>query len=167
VEFDEAKRLLDEINSALSEFDPVLKEKARDILLATAFGTCQENGNPSEHDEDRRELRPNGEVRTPSFNRLIKLWPPKTQAESTLLCAYYFQEVLGFQTVTGNKITRTLKKHDLAMTNVTRAAMNNIEATPPRMKKVGKIGNTDRSHSAYALTSAGLEYAQNKLLGLD
>lgn len=32
VEFDEVKRLLDEINSALSEFDPVLKEKARDIL---------------------------------------------------------------------------------------------------------------------------------------
>src|SRR5262245_47803465 len=37
-ELQEVKALLDEINEAISGYDPVLKERARDILLDRAFG---------------------------------------------------------------------------------------------------------------------------------
>ncbi|HYW12253.1 MAG TPA: hypothetical protein VE871_09850, partial [Longimicrobium sp.] len=35
----QVKEVLDEINAAISSYDPVLKEHARDLLLARAFGT--------------------------------------------------------------------------------------------------------------------------------
>src|SRR5829696_5434100 len=34
------KELLDEINAAISSYDPVFKEQARDILLERAFGSA-------------------------------------------------------------------------------------------------------------------------------
>ena len=34
----ETKRILDEINTALSTYTPVMKEQARDILFRKAFG---------------------------------------------------------------------------------------------------------------------------------
>ena len=37
-ELQEVKALLDEINEAISGYDPVLKERARDLLLERAFG---------------------------------------------------------------------------------------------------------------------------------
>src|SRR5215217_524145 len=34
------KEMLDEINAAISSYDPVLKERARDILIERAFGAA-------------------------------------------------------------------------------------------------------------------------------
>jgi hypothetical protein len=37
--FERARELLDEVNAVIAEYDPVLKEKARDILLEVLFGS--------------------------------------------------------------------------------------------------------------------------------
>ncbi|HEX8433273.1 MAG TPA: hypothetical protein VF625_18435, partial [Longimicrobium sp.] len=65
----EVRALLDEINAAISSYDPILKERARDILLERAFQTdapaaapAEAQGQPAESGEParRRPGRPRG-----------------------------------------------------------------------------------------------------------
>ncbi len=110
MDISDTKKLLDEINAAVSSYDPVMKEHARDILLKRAFGlpsTRESSGanvsppiavNPGTDSED---LVP--------FNTLIEKWSPTTQADWALLAAYYFQRILGHHNVTGLQVNKELK----------------------------------------------------------
>lgn len=101
---DHTKCLLDEINQMISTYDPLLREKARDILLARAFGLAiisdMSTGTidptsfaPQQDDPTRLDLK-----------SLFDAWSPKTHRDRALLSAYYLQTVRGFRNLKGRQI---------------------------------------------------------------
>jgi hypothetical protein len=124
--FDHTKRLLEEINAAISGYDPVLREKARDILLAKAFGFAIAKDDSGfsllENDPSKIELKD-----------LIDTWTPQTQNERALLCAYYLQHIRGYGRLRGRQIQGKLKRYGLRVTNVSVAINENVKIAPPRM----------------------------------
>jgi hypothetical protein len=156
----DAKRLLKEINEAISAYDPVLREKARDILLTKAFGS----------DAGTNSLAPtNGHsTLSPPWNNpskielktLIDRWMPKTQSQRALLCAYYLQRLRGYQGMTGRDIQDNLKVYGLRLSNVSVAIGENTKKEPPRMMGMKLTGETE---NRYVITNAGVEYVEHML----
>jgi len=90
---EETIRVLNEINAAVSGYDPVLREKARDILLAKAFGlssstgpSLKANGHSSLslpwHEASRIELR--------ASNKTLRL-PLRLQSNLAVPAACFLQ----------------------------------------------------------------------------
>lgn len=160
---EERKQLLAEINSAILGYDPVLREKARDILLAEAFGIHTSTGPTNGHETSDSSQLANG-IKIASLQDLMNRWPAKTQADRALLSAYHLQRILGYRQVTGRQIQNNLKKLGFRLTNVTVATSINAKTEPPRMKKTqsrGKKGNQ------YAVTDAGARFVENRLNGVE
>ena len=162
--FDDTKRRLDQINKAIRQYDPVLREKARDILLLKVFGDV-----PSIHPVPTRSAdlvpsaRRNGESNG-GLNSLMDAWPPKTQSDRALLCAYYLQHKLGYPGMTGRQLQKNLKKFGLRLTNVTVAIIQHTKIEPPRMRKTKIRG---KKQNYYVVTAEGIKYVENKLTGMD
>ena len=163
-QLDETKRILEEINSAILGYDPVLRERARDILLAQAFGILppRDSAN-SQNGESARPPTSDGEPNG-SLNTLIDRWPTRRQSDFALLGAYHLQHVLGYQVVTGRQIQNSLKHHGLRLTNVTVSTSENLNTTPARMERRNVPGN---KQNCYRVTPDGVRYIKNKLNGLD
>ncbi len=163
----ETKRILEEINTALSTFDPIMKEQARDILFREAFGAQGPKkrvsvpsapGEPSSNNEV-------AETRQAELNSLIEKWTPTTQADWALLGAYYFQRILGHQNVTGFSVNKELKHHGYGVSNVTDCFSANIEAEPARILQTKKTGKSKQAKKVYVVTTAGIKYVEEKLRG--
>jgi hypothetical protein len=160
-DLEDTRRLLDEINAAISKYDPVLRNHARDILLSKAFGS-DHNSKSETRDTDEEPGRAPSAVRR-SFESLMASWQPRTHGDRALLAAYYLQMVLRVRVVTGNQINRQLKKHGLGITNVSVSTNENIRTVPPRMKKIKRV----RKRNGYSITKVGAEYVRNKLQGFE
>ena len=164
----ETKKLLDEINAAVSSYDPVLKEKARDVLLKQAFGTSVRRSDHAEGGDTESEIGGDESDKTKtSFDALIEKWTPGIQADWALLGAYYFQVVLRKENVTGFEINKQLKNHGTGIANITAAITNNIEASPARMRQVKKAGKSQQARKQYVVTTAGVHYVEGKLNGTE
>src|SRR5690348_10724322 len=99
-ELQEVKALLDEINEAIAGYDPVLKERARDLLLERAFGARAGRARAAGSDAaeaageeaPRRRGRPRGSTTTRrstgGISSLVERWKPETMAERALLGAF-------------------------------------------------------------------------------
>jgi hypothetical protein len=163
----DVKKLLDEINAAVSSYDPIMKEKARDLLLKQAFGTGATQVHPSSeaaagHDSGGKRT----EAGAPApFNTLIEKWTPTTQADWALLGAYYFQRVMGEQNVTGLQVNKELKQHGYGVTNITDCFTWNMEADPARMLQTKKSGKSRQAKKLYLVTTAGVKYIEDRLSG--
>ncbi len=187
-ELRQVKELLDEINSAISSYDHVLKERARDILLERAFGaqprarrapqSTGTGGGESEGDEAgeeqprRRPGRPKGSGtgrRGPrggmSMPALLGQWTPETMAERALMGAYTLSRGKADKTVTSQAINAELKRAGIPVPNITRAIESNLRAKPPLMVQKKKMGTTRQARKQYAITSEGVEFVENKLQG--
>jgi hypothetical protein len=161
---DEKKRLLDQINAAILAYDPVLREKTRDILLTEVFGPS-DSGNAATNGHDLlTPVLPTNGASVTRLRDLIHRWPPETQAHRALLSAYHLQRVLGYRWITGRQIQNNLKKLGFRLTNVTVATNENAKITPPRMKKIKSRG---RKGNYYIVTSTGVRYVENKLNGVE
>jgi hypothetical protein len=156
----EVRKLLDEINEAVASYDPLLKEQARDILLRKAFGGEVNTKPPlsSKHGSAGNEAK-----KEVAFHQLVEKWTPSTQAEWALLGAYYFQVILGHESVTGFEINRELKQHGNGMTNITSALEENINQTPALVRQVGKSGKTRQAKKKYIVTTNGVKVVREKL----
>jgi hypothetical protein len=66
-DFERTKTLLDQINRAISGYDPVLKERARDLLLEQAFGGGDRpvTAEPTSTKERKRRTRPEAASASP------------------------------------------------------------------------------------------------------
>ena len=179
----EVKELLDEINSAISSYDPVLKERARDILLERAFGTgagrsarartasaaADEGGGGAEEGEEapRRRGRPRGSTNArrggANVSTLLEQWRPETMAERALLGAFVLARGRADRTVTSQAINAELKRNGLPVPNITRAIESNLRAKPPLMVQKKKMGTTRQARKQYAITPEGVEFVENKL----
>lgn len=185
------KELLDEINAAISSYDPVFKERARDILLERAFGggtsaprarraaaSTGGGGGAEERDEGgeeaprRRPGRPKGSGtgrRGPrggmAMPNLLGQWTPETMAERALMGAYTLSRGKADKTVTSQAINAELKRAGIPVPNITRAIESNLRAKPPLMVQKKKMGTTRQARKQYAITSEGVEFVENKLQG--
>ena len=180
------KELLDEINTAISSYDPVLKERARDILLEHAFGRAAaparpraaaaasaEDGGEGEEAPRRRPGRPKGSGlgvrRGPragmSMGSLLEQWHPETMAERALLGAYTLSRGKADKTVTSQAINAELKRAGIPVPNITRAIESNLRAKPPLMVQKKKMGTTRQARKQYAITPEGVEFVESRLQG--
>ncbi|HEX6371463.1 MAG TPA: hypothetical protein VF006_21270 [Longimicrobium sp.] len=185
------KELLDEINAAISSYDPVLKERARDILLERAFGASsgprprraaapagggagREEGEDGGEEEAprRRPGRPKGSGtgrRGPrggmAMPNLLGQWTPETMAERGLMGAYTLSRGKADKTVTSQAINAELKRAGIPVPNITRAIESNLRAKPPLMVQKKKMGTTRQARKQYAITPEGVEFVENKLQG--
>lgn len=182
----EVKALLDEINATISSYDPVLKERARDILLERAFGTRGTRSAPARgarpaDDEDgasaaagegedapRRRGRPRGSTNARraaggSVGSIIERWKPETMAERALLGAFVLARGRPERTVTSQAINAELKRNGLPVPNITRAIESNLRARPPLMVQKKKMGTTRQARKQYALTQEGADLVEAKL----
>lgn len=177
-ELQEVKALLDEINEAISGYDPVLKERARDLLLERAFGARAGRGaarapggdeGEGEGGEEapRRRGRPRGSGAprraAGSISALVERWKPETMAERALLGAYVLARGRADRTVTSQAINAELKRNGLPVPNITRAIESNLRARPPLMVQKKKMGTTRQARKQYALTQEGVDLVESKL----
>jgi hypothetical protein len=164
MEFTDAKAMLDQINEALATYDPVLKERARDILLERAFGV-----KPSLRHADSPPAGPGanpnteGEPSRASFDALLERWTPPTQQELSLLGAYYFNTVLGQESVSGADINCVLKDHGRGSKNITQDLGAHITSQPSLILQVKKTGNSRQARKLYKITSPGIKYVETRL----
>ena len=177
-ELQEVKALLDEINEAIAGYDPVLKERARDLLLERAFGAragrsraaAADDGDAGAGEEaPRRRGRPRGSTTTRratgGISSLVERWKPETMAERALLGAYVLARGRPDRTVTSQAINAELKRNGLPVPNITRAIESNLRARPPLMVQKKKMGTTRQARKQYALTPEGVELVQGKTEG--
>jgi hypothetical protein len=177
----QAKELLDEINAALISYDPVLKEKARDLLLDRAFGRARAGrpaggvaaAAPQEADTGaaaevprRRPGRPKGSTnrrKGMQLPALLQQWSPETMAERALLGAYSLSRGKPDKTVTSQSINSELKSAGIPVPNITRAIESNLRAKPPLMTQKKKLGTTRQARKQYAITQEGVEFVENRI----
>jgi hypothetical protein len=175
----EVRALLDEINAAISSYDPVLKERARDILLERAFqgggaaaasaassGTGE--GSAPEEPARRRPGRPKGSGTGPrrvvqQVGALVEQWRPETMAERALLGAYVLSRGRPDRTVTSQAINAELKRNGLPVPNITRAIESNLRSRPPLMTQKKKMGTTRQARKQYAITQEGVDHVLARL----
>lgn len=166
----EAKELLDEINTAISSYDPVLKEKARDILLERVFGPAQAppsvaSSAPRPRGRPRGESGSGGREDAGDLASLLTRWSPTTMSDKALLGAYYLTRARGEDTVTSQAINSELKRNGLAISNITRAIEANMRPDRPLMVQEKKMGSTKQARKQYRITPAGVETVERKLQG--
>lgn len=175
----EVKALLDEINTTISAYDPVMKERARDILLERAFGRSGaparshsggdegEGGGTATDEAPRRRGRPRGSTNarrtSGGIGSMIERWKPETMAERALLGAYVLARGRPERTVTSQAINAELKRNGLPVPNITRAIESNLRARPPLMVQKKKMGTTRQARKQYALTQEGVDLVEAKL----
>ncbi|HYH83811.1 MAG TPA: hypothetical protein VEX86_28725 [Longimicrobium sp.] len=175
----EVKALLDEINATISSYDPVMKERARDILLERAFGTRgtrapartastdDGEGGAAGEEAPRRRGRPKGSTNarraSGGIGSMIERWKPETMAERALLGAYVLARGRPDRTVTSQAINAELKRNGLPVPNITRAIESNLRARPPLMVQKKKMGTTRQARKQYALTQEGVDLVEAKL----
>jgi hypothetical protein len=182
----QVKALLDEINAAISSYDPVLKEHARDLLLDRAFGgaaraprarraaapAADAGEGEGEEAPRRRPGRPRGSGtgrRGPrggmAMPNLLGQWQPETMAERALMGAYTLSRGKADKTVTSQAINAELKRAGIPVPNITRAIESNLRAKPPLMVQKKKMGTTRQARKQYAITPEGVEFVEGKLQG--
>lgn len=165
----EVKALLDEINAVISSYDPVLKEKARDILLEHAFRGREQTSAASApgrrpRGRPRRDAGSGGgESSSPSLSSLLERWNPSSMADKALLGAYYIAQVKGEGTVTSQAINTELKRNGLPISNITRAIEANMRPDRPLMVQEKKMGTTKQARKQYSITPEGIAVVERKL----
>ncbi|HEX2092028.1 MAG TPA: hypothetical protein VHG28_06480 [Longimicrobiaceae bacterium] len=162
----EAKELLDEINRAISNYDPVLKERARDILLERAFRTAASDSAPASVGRGRGRPRRGADedgADAPDLASLLERWSPTTMSDKALLGAYYLARIRGDDTVTSQAINSELKRNGLAISNITRAIEANMRPDRPLMTQEKKMGSTKQARKQYRITQAGIDAVERKL----
>lgn len=165
-DLEKVRSLLDEINQAISSYDPVLKEKARDILLEHAFsgaGAPAAAGAPSRRPRGRPRRQTDGEADAPSLASLLERWTPATMAEKALLGAYYVSRVRGEGNVTSQAINSELKRNSMPISNITRAIEANMRPDRPLMVQEKKMGSTKQARKQYSITPEGVEFVERRL----
>ena len=167
-DIERVKAVLDEINQAISGYDPALKERARDILLRIALPefersalAAREEGGPGEQAESGGGAP--AQPHLASLRDLAREAAPRRASERALLGAYYLSVVRGQETLGSQAINAELKRNHLTVSNITRAIETNTHARPPLMEQLTKLGTTKQARKQYAITEAGIARVEQRL----
>lgn len=167
-EFKEAKDLLDEINTAISGYDPILKEQARDILLKATFGW--ENQGKTAKD---RELHKESQIlasdfgsdhrrRSGTLGDYARTWLPRTGADRALLSLYYLKKELRLKSPTGYQIATELRENGMPLANISVAMHENVKHHRAESRVIRGKKGTRQSRNEYAITGVGIQYIESR-----
>jgi hypothetical protein len=183
----QVREVLDEINSALVAYDPILKESARDLMLRTAFGpdlsvvatttdavsvdaaaapaepASAEAGDPAAGAPDAAPVRRRRRRKATSVADLLEMWRPSKASERALLGAYFISRYTDRKHVTSQAVNSALKEQGLEVANITRAIETNLNSSPPLMSQVEKRGTTRQARKLYRITAAGILAVEERL----
>ena len=161
-EFDEkTKRLLDEINAAISEYDPILKEQARDILLKSIFGWEAQN-NEKLADASAAKDREAFTKATVTLKDYSEKWQPRTACDRALLSLYYLKRALGLRSATGRQIKKELEHNGMNVTNISVAMHENVRLMRAQSRVIRGTKGTRQSRNDYAITDFGIQYIESR-----
>lgn len=162
-EFRETKQLLDEINTAILGYDPVLKEHARDILLREVFGVAKhrerslnQSGSEPGHAESRKESA------VPTLINYVENWLPRTGVDRALLGLYYLKKVLGMESATGYQISKELRESGMRPSNISVAMQENVKLQRVLSRHKNGDKGTTRARNEYEITEVGIQYVESR-----
>jgi hypothetical protein len=162
-EFRETKQLLDEINTAILGYDPVLKEHARDILLREVFGlgkhgerSLNQTSSEPRHAESRKESA------VPTLINYVEKWVPRTGVDRALLGLYYLKKVLGMESATGYQISKELRESGMRPANISVAMQENVKLQRALSRHKNGDKGTKRARNEYEITEVGIQYVESR-----
>ena len=151
---------LDEINRAVTGYDPVLKESACNILLARAFprpgNSAQEpSAEPAPPTRPRRRA-------ARSFAGLLGQWGPSKPPQQALLAVYFLTRRGDADGTSTRAVTALLKENGVHLTAPTPALLANTTRTPALLSAT-KTGESKQARQVFQLTPAGEAYVRSRL----
>lgn len=156
----ESIALLDEINRAITGYDPVLKESACDILLVRAFPrTGSSTPVPSSQPAVPVRARRRG---ARSFAALLGRWAPTKAREQALLAVYFLTRQADAGGTSTRAVTALLKENGIILTAPTAALLANTNGTPPLLSAT-KAGESKQARQSFVITPAGVTIVRTRL----
>jgi hypothetical protein len=154
---------LQAINEQVRDFDPALKARAVELLLAKEFegATGFAVGSKTVSATEGTSSAPTGAP----FTSLVEKWRPATQSEWALLAAYHRAVNEGEENVSGQSINSMLKHHGVGIKNITRALGDLVNASPALMLQVKKAGTTKQARKTFRMTTLGRRFVEGKFAG--
>ena len=152
---------LDEINHAISEYDPVLKQSACDILLARAFPTQNRIAEEATV-EPEASARPRKRRARTSFASMLTRWAPSRSREQALLAVYFLTRGPGAAGATTRAVTTLLGENGIRLPTPTTALLANTTRTPALLSAT-KSGESKQARQSFQVTPAGEAYIQRYL----
>jgi hypothetical protein len=98
---------------------------------------------------------------------LIDAVEPTSAPEYALVTAYWFQELQGNESVTGQQVNNTLKDLGHGVSNITDAFNTLQERRPALARQIAKSGTTRQARKRYRLTEAGIREVRQVLTAAD
>lgn len=149
---DGAKKFLDRINSIIKRYDPELKSRAVEILLAAAFPHHSTHESRQKIDPKQSDPPDGG---WQDIGQLYEAASPSTQEERALVVGYYFQFVRGEEELRAQQLNNALKNLGHGVGNITDAIQGNIDSQPALMRQTKKSGSSKQARKLYKVTEAG------------
>lgn len=111
-----------------------------------------------------------GQPEFATFVDLLDAADPKTEADRTLVGAYWVQVVKQQATFTAQRVNDELKNTGHKVSNITRVLDRLQRAKPALVRQVRKSGKSRQARKTYKLTEAGIRHVESlirKGSGLD
>lgn len=167
-DFERTKRLLDQINAAISGYDPVLREAARDILLRRSFGSeslpAVQSATPEDREPEPSPDKPPSKVQAGAhtLKDYADTWLPRSGYDRALLALYYLRKALGLRSATGRQITKELNESGLSVANISVAMHENARLLRVQSRVLNGNKGTKQSRNIYAITDVGIYYVETR-----
>lgn len=162
-------RILDAVNDAVMGYDPILKDRACEILLKVAFGGAEPSLAPHENDPSPVADVPGSlgrHRRGPrTFSAALQRWPPRSDRELALLGAYFLIQTTGVSAVSSRTVNALLKEHGSPIRNTSQALDANVRRAPVLLHARQGGDALPAGPKLYGLTDVGEEYIAARLEG--
>jgi hypothetical protein len=162
-DFKETKQLLDEINAAISGYDPVLKEPARDILLMSIFGweARKKGGLGNKPEVAFAEPESTTTIQALTLKEYAERCMPRTRIEGALLGLCYLKKALGLRSATGRQLNTVLRRNGMGVSNIADAMRENVRLLRAENRIISGTRGTRHIRNEYAITDFGIQYVES------
>jgi hypothetical protein len=153
--------ILDDINGAVSTYDPVLKQSACDILLARAFPSQSARVNPDPQPASSARPRKR-RAQTTTFASLLSQWAPTKARDQVLLAVYFLTRSTNGTGTSTRAVTTLLEENGIPLKAPTAALIANSTRTPALLSAT-KAGTSKQARQSFELTPDGELYVRSQL----
>ncbi|MET0399764.1 MAG: hypothetical protein ABW277_23455 [Longimicrobiaceae bacterium] len=152
---------LDEINRAITMYDPVLKKSACDILLARAFPSHTVAAKPDSLPASSSRPRKRS-TRGATFASLLRHWIPTKARDQALLAVYFLTRSTDGSGISTRAVTTLLVENGILLKAPTAALLANTTRTPALLSAT-KAGTSKQARQNFEITAAGELYVKSQL----
>jgi hypothetical protein len=144
-------------------------DERRRVLEWTAkrFGvSVKANGRPATQDHAGDEYGDGGDPEFSDFADLFDAANPMDDNARALVGGYWFQQVQGNATFTGQQVNDSLKDTGNGVGNITNAFSRLQAKTPALVRQVSKSGRAAQARKTYKLTTNGIREVRRLISGV-